>query len=81
MNSAFKGDPTDVRDWPILEALIAHALALINNKESREEAESLMRRALQILIASYGDDHPHSQIVNNNYIQLLETMGKSEDKN
>jgi DNA repair ATPase RecN len=39
------------------------------------EAEPLMRRALAIFQATYGDDHPHTQIAHHNLAALLKQIG------
>ena len=44
------------------------------------EAEPLMRRALAILVASLGADHPDSQVVMGNYAVLLGEMGHGEEE-
>ena len=39
-----------------------------------------MRRALEIVAASFGISHPNTSIVSNNYRQLLLEMGCSESE-
>ena len=42
------------------------------------EAEPLMRRALEILLATLGREHPpHTQIAQRNYVRLLEALGQT----
>ena len=39
-----------------------------------------MRRALRIVVASLGSEHPDSQIVRANTVALLQKMGRSDDE-
>ncbi len=39
VNAAFVGDPYDVRDWPTLDPLAPHALAVARNADAAEVAE------------------------------------------
>ena len=39
VNAAFVGDPDDVRNWPILDPLAPHALAVARNADAAEIAE------------------------------------------
>jgi hypothetical protein len=51
---------------------------LLFGKALHAEAEPLMRRALAIVVASLGADHPNSQTVIGNYAALLGEMGLGE---
>jgi tetratricopeptide (TPR) repeat protein len=100
VNNAFTGNAMDVRDWPVLEPLMPHALALTNYANKKEinttvtsrllnqlgliyltkaqyqQAEPLMRRALEIDIASFGGNHPSVAIRLNNLAQLLQATNR-----
>jgi hypothetical protein len=39
VNAAFAGDPQDVRDWPILDPLAPHALAVARRADAAEMGE------------------------------------------
>jgi hypothetical protein len=39
-----------------------------------------MRRALFIVVTTLGFDHPNTQTIGNNYVFLLQQMGKSEEE-
>ena len=39
VNAAFVGDPDDVRNWPILDPLAPHALAVARQRTQAEIAE------------------------------------------
>ena len=43
MNAAFIGDPDDVRNWPILDPLAPHALAVARHADPAEIAEPTAR--------------------------------------
>lgn len=43
-----------------------------------DEAESLMRRALAVFVASLGAEHPSTRIVRGNYVGLLKALGRTE---
>jgi pimeloyl-ACP methyl ester carboxylesterase len=53
---------------------------LLFNKAMYAEAELLMRRALAVFIDSLGPEHPNSYTVAENYVSLLQAMGKTEDE-
>ena len=99
LNAGFVGDPMDVRDWPVLEPLTPHALALVQYADVRDiadptgrlinqlgllfltkalydQAEPLMRQALSIDEASYGQDHPNVARDLNNLAQLLQDTNR-----
>jgi len=44
------------------------------------EAEPLMRPGLAIFVQSLGTEHPNTNIVGNNFIVLLQIMGRMEDE-
>ena len=82
VNVAFVGDPQDVRNWPVLDPLAPHALAvaqlrgrsgdrradrldfqwssrcLLQAKARYRRSRAASRRALAIVEASFGPDHP-----------------------
>lgn len=99
VDAAFVGDPDDVRNWPRLDPLAPHALAvaryvdaagiaeptarLLNQvgllllaKARYAEAEPLMRRALAIDEASFGDVHPTVARDLNNLAGLLQATNR-----
>jgi tetratricopeptide (TPR) repeat protein len=53
INNAFIGTPSDVRDWPVLEPLMPHALALIDYTEKKEIINTVTSRLLSQLGAIY----------------------------
>ncbi len=99
MNSAFTGDPGDVRNWPMLEPVVPHARAvseyadaagitdpttwlmnqlgyLFFQKALPDEAEPLMRRALELDAKSFGPGHPNVARNLNNLAQLLQVTNR-----
>jgi tetratricopeptide (TPR) repeat protein len=48
VNEAFKGDPTDVRDWPVLEPLLPHARAAVGFADERHVPEPTARLMNQV---------------------------------
>ncbi|HRQ96551.1 MAG TPA: hypothetical protein PK440_16355, partial [Candidatus Accumulibacter phosphatis] len=44
------------------------------------EAEPLLRRALRIVVASLGSEHPNAQTARANTVALLQAMGRSDDE-
>ena len=59
--------------------LMCQAGVLLHTKALHAEAEPLMRRAFAISLASFGLEHSTSQTIGGNYIELLKTMGKTDD--
>nr|MBA2592262.1 tetratricopeptide repeat protein [Gammaproteobacteria bacterium] len=53
---------------------------LLQDTNRLQEAEPLMRRALEIFIGSLGREHPNSHTVAKNYFGLLQAMGRTDDK-
>jgi hypothetical protein len=99
VDAAFVGDPQDVRDWPLLDPLAPHALAvaryadatgiadptarllsqagvLLLAKARYSEAEPLLRRALAVDEASFGDAHPNVAPDLNNLAALLQATNR-----
>jgi len=86
-------DPTDARTWAALELLRSHvAFAAMEPDELHldepmcgatdrlEMAEPLMAAALVIFRDSFGNEHPKTQTVMQNYQLLLVKMGLTEDE-
>jgi hypothetical protein len=48
LNAAFVGDPNDVRDWPVLDPLAPHALALARYADGKEIVEPTCRLLNQL---------------------------------
>ena len=53
---------------------------LLQDTNRLAEAEPLMRRALAIFIDTLGQEHPNSRTVQENYILLLQAMGRTEEE-
>jgi hypothetical protein len=51
----------------------------LQNTNRLADAELLMRRAFVIFLSSLGFDHPNSQTILENYIEILQDQGLSEE--
>lgn len=49
-------------------------------KAQYAEAEPLMKRALNLSLSSLGNEHPNTRTVMENYVILLQIMGKAESE-
>jgi hypothetical protein len=49
INKGFVGDSQDVRDWPVLEPLVPHALAVLSHSNGQSEMTGIISRLLNQL--------------------------------
>jgi tetratricopeptide (TPR) repeat protein len=49
INEGFVGDSKDVRDWPVLEPLVPHALAVLSGSNGRPAQNGIINRLLNLL--------------------------------
>ena len=52
VNTAFVGEPDDVRTWPVLDPLAPHALAVARHADVAEIAEPAARLLIELGVLS-----------------------------